>query len=176
MPEVRETYGAILSVDMAATLLPLMTEMLSEESPSYVHDLVEQMAPVEPTAGYVKAFARLVELEQAAAWWHERRSITLAPVAPATAPPLGKGFTTIDGQPTAPGGKLTLCTYANALGLPAASVPVMRSADGLPIGVQVIGPRGRDHLVIAAARKLEEAFGGWIEAEAAPAVREPGHQ
>ena len=50
----------------------------------------------------------------------------------------------------------------------------MRSADGLPIGVQVIGPRGRDHLVIAAARKLEEAFGGWIEPEAAPAVREPG--
>ena len=54
MPEVRETYGAILSVDMAATLLPLMRETLSEDSPPYVHDLVEQMAPVEPTPAYVE--------------------------------------------------------------------------------------------------------------------------
>jgi Asp-tRNA(Asn)/Glu-tRNA(Gln) amidotransferase A subunit family amidase len=47
-------------------------------------------------------------------------------------------------------------------GRPAAAVPVLRTDDGLPIGVQLIGGRGRDLEVIAAARTLERAFGGVI--------------
>ena len=61
-----------------------------------------------------------------------------------------------------PGGKLTLCTLANAVGLPAVAVPADRTDDGLPIGVQLIGGRGRNLEVIAAARALEEACGGFI--------------
>jgi amidase len=61
-----------------------------------------------------------------------------------------------------PGGKLTLCTLANAVGLPAVTVPVVRTDDGLPVGVQLIGGRGRDLEVIAAARRLERACGGFI--------------
>jgi amidase len=60
------------------------------------------------------------------------------------------------------GGKLTLCTLANAVGLPAAAVPVLRTADGLPVGVQVIGGRGRDREVIAAARMIEADSGGFM--------------
>jgi len=46
----------------------------------------------------------------------------------------------------------------NALGLPAAAVPV-GTADGLPQVVQVIGPRYREDLCLDAAAALEEAFG-----------------
>ena len=60
------------------------------------------------------------------------------------------------------GGKLALCTLASAVGLPAAAVPVLRTDDGLPIGVQLIGGRGRDLEVTAAARTLEHAFGGFV--------------
>ena len=49
----------------------------------------------------------------------------------------------------------------NALELPATQVPLGLSADGLPLGVQVIAGRGRDHLAIAVALELERAFGGW---------------
>jgi Asp-tRNA(Asn)/Glu-tRNA(Gln) amidotransferase A subunit family amidase len=172
MAAVRETYGAILGVEIATILLPLMKETLSETSPAYVRELVEQMDGLQPSAAYVEAFARLSDLERDAAWWHERRSITIAPVAPSAAPPLIEGFTTVDGQPTAPGGKLTLCTYANTLGLPAVSVPVARSAEGLPIAVQLIGPRGRDLMVLGVARRLEEALGGWIDPDESPVPRE----
>ncbi|MDT7747584.1 MAG: amidase, partial [Pseudonocardiales bacterium] len=42
------------------------------------------------------------------------------------------------------------------LGLPAAVVPVGRSAEGLPIGVQVVGRPFHDHEVLAVAALLEQ--------------------
>ena len=43
--------------------------------------------------------------------------------------------------------------------LPAASVPFGSNPDGLPIGVQVVGPPFREDLVLAAARVLMEERG-----------------
>jgi hypothetical protein len=62
-----------------------------------------------------------------------------------------------------PGGKLSLCSYANALGLPALAVPVMLSNDLLPVGVQLIARRGEERTLIAIAAQLEEALGGWLD-------------
>lgn len=50
----------------------------------------------------------------------------------------------------------------NLLGLPATSVPMGLNSAGLPLGVQVVGPRDRDHLPIAVALELERVFGGWV--------------
>jgi fatty acid amide hydrolase 2 len=50
----------------------------------------------------------------------------------------------------------------NALGLPATQVPLGLGGKGLPLGIQVVGPRGTDHRTIAVAVALESAFGGWI--------------
>jgi fatty acid amide hydrolase 2 len=41
-------------------------------------------------------------------------------------------------------------------------VPLGLDADGLPLGVQVVGARGSDATTIAVARALEEDFGGWV--------------
>ncbi len=46
-------------------------------------------------------------------------------------------------------------------GQPAVVVPCGRSAEGLPIGVQVAAPIGDDHVALALARVLERAGGGW---------------
>ena len=50
----------------------------------------------------------------------------------------------------------------NPLELPVTQVPLGLSAEGLPLGVQVIAGHGRDHLTIAAALELERALGGWV--------------
>jgi Asp-tRNA(Asn)/Glu-tRNA(Gln) amidotransferase A subunit family amidase len=50
---------------------------------------------------------------------------------------------------------------ATLLAVPAAVVPCGTSAVGLPIGVQVMGRRGRDEDVIETAIRLETAFGRW---------------
>ena len=55
----------------------------------------------------------------------------------------------------------------NMLLFPATVVPLGLSAGGIPLGIQVIGARGQDHLTLAVASELERAFGGWR----APPVR-----
>jgi Asp-tRNA(Asn)/Glu-tRNA(Gln) amidotransferase A subunit family amidase len=49
--------------------------------------------------------------------------------------------------------------WFNLLGGPAAVVPVSRSADGLPIGVQIAGRPYEDELVLAVAAAVESEFG-----------------
>ncbi|XP_045451675.1 fatty-acid amide hydrolase 2-like [Melitaea cinxia] len=51
----------------------------------------------------------------------------------------------------------------NSLGLPATSVPMGLSSDGVPIGIQVIANLDNDRLCLAVAEDLEKEFGGWIE-------------
>ncbi|HBB95740.1 MAG TPA: amidase [Blastocatellia bacterium] len=54
------------------------------------------------------------------------------------------------------------CSYSqtfNVFGLPAAVVPVARTADGLPIGVQVIGRPNSERAVLAAAAIIEQSAG-----------------
>jgi amidase len=46
-------------------------------------------------------------------------------------------------------------------GWPCAVVRCGTSAEGLPIGVQVVAPAWRDDLALALAARLEAALGGW---------------
>ena len=47
----------------------------------------------------------------------------------------------------------------NVFDLPAATVPAGRSAEGLPIGVQIVGRPNEEAMVLAAAAMVEEALG-----------------
>ena len=51
--------------------------------------------------------------------------------------------------------------WFNVLGNPAAVVPVGRSADGLPIGVQIVGRPWEEELVLAIADEVEGECGGF---------------
>jgi Asp-tRNA(Asn)/Glu-tRNA(Gln) amidotransferase A subunit family amidase len=157
--EIRGWYDWLVGVEFVAPLARLVAGR--ERELSRYGRLAVASAPRDavPFEDYLQAWTRLTDAERVVDEWFEQRRLALCPVAPGPAPPLGEGFTEIDGEPVRPGGKLTLCTLANAAGLPAASIPVLATADGLPVGVQVIGGRGRDREVIAAARAIEAARG-----------------
>lgn len=72
-----------------------------------------------------------------------------------------KGAFKIDGQEVEYLKAFSYSMLFNLVGLPAAVVPCGRSAEGLPIGVQVAGRPFEDETVLAAARLLEEALGGY---------------
>ena len=50
----------------------------------------------------------------------------------------------------------------NLMGLPATVIPLGLNRDGLPLGVQAVAGRDRDHVSIAVALELERVFGGWV--------------
>lgn len=51
-----------------------------------------------------------------------------------------------------------LCRMWTLLGTPTIAVPGLHGADGLPIGLQVVGPRGRDGVALGAARAIADRF------------------
>ncbi|CAJ0593527.1 unnamed protein product [Cylicocyclus nassatus] len=52
----------------------------------------------------------------------------------------------------------------NAIAFPAIECPMGLDKNGMPLGVQIIAPPNSDRLLIAAAKDLEEGFGGWVPA------------
>ena len=66
--------------------------------------------------------------------------------------------TTIDGVDVHAGMSVVLSFLASLVNLPAISVPGGLTSGGLPVGLQVIGPRFREDLVLAAAARYESAY------------------
>ena len=59
----------------------------------------------------------------------------------------------------APASQADFTGLANVAGLPALAVPVGRNKDGLPVGVQLVGPAGSELSLIDLARAIEPVLG-----------------
>ena len=67
----------------------------------------------------------------------------------------------IDGKPTRSYFHwLSLAYYVTIVGHPALCLPMGRDARGMPFGLQIIGPRGGDALVLGVALAIEQACAG----------------
>jgi Asp-tRNA(Asn)/Glu-tRNA(Gln) amidotransferase A subunit family amidase len=81
--------------------------------------------------------------EGLAGMFMERYDAILTPAAPGTAP----GSLESTGDPS-------FCTLWTLTGMPAITLPLMHGANGLPIGVQLVGPRDGDARLLRTARWL----------------------
>jgi amidase len=68
---------------------------------------------------------------------------------------------TINGEQVSYGDQFAWVQAVGVAYLPAAVVPAGTAADGLPVGVQVVGPYLRDRTVVAFARLLADLVGGF---------------
>jgi aspartyl-tRNA(Asn)/glutamyl-tRNA(Gln) amidotransferase subunit A len=106
-------------------------------------------------AYYLRALQvrNLIKADFAAAF--AKADVLLSPTCPVPAFKLGEKVS----DPLA----MYLCDVftvpANLAGIPAVSLPVGKNEAGLPLGVQLWGPRGSDHDLLAAAATIEELVG-----------------
>jgi aspartyl-tRNA(Asn)/glutamyl-tRNA(Gln) amidotransferase subunit A len=117
------------------------------------------------TAEYLDATALRVDLGVLMGRFHQTYDLLLTPTLPITAFP--KGADVPPDWPSPDWTSWTPYTYPfNLTQQPAASVPC-GIASGLPVGLQIVGPRHGDALVLRAARAYERAT-GWTALQRPP--------
>jgi aspartyl-tRNA(Asn)/glutamyl-tRNA(Gln) amidotransferase subunit A len=88
----------------------------------------------------------------------EQVDVVVAPTMPLVAPTIGRTFepdARLHAAPRSVANRLTV--PCNLTGMPAISVPCGFDADGLPIGLQIMGPAFADGLVLRVAAAYEAA-------------------
>jgi Asp-tRNA(Asn)/Glu-tRNA(Gln) amidotransferase A subunit family amidase len=116
-------------------------------------------------ADYVAAQAGVVAFRRCCAELFAETDLVLTPTAAALPWPAEQPYPTeIGGRPAGPRDHAVFTGWVNIAGLPAISLPVARSAAGLPIGVQFVAGFGADASLLGFA----EAFAAMHPAPALP--------
>lgn len=144
----------LLGADGGASLMILNHMSGTTENTPLFKGSLEAFKPYATTAeGLLGRLAgRDVYRMQIASFFHRYDAI-LCPVAAFPAPPHGSYPGNVRGFSY---------TFAHNLsGCPGAVVRCGETAEGLPIGVQVVGAPWREDICLAIAAHLEQVFGGW---------------
>jgi Asp-tRNA(Asn)/Glu-tRNA(Gln) amidotransferase A subunit family amidase len=140
--EAWEWHGTIMEAEMAVNLereWELGRDRLSESLRAQLERGREVLA-----VDYQRALARIGPIHESFVELFEQRyDAILTPAAPGSAP---KGLAST-GDPS-------FCTLWTLCGMPAISLPLLQSVDGLPLGVQIVGPRHGDARLLRTARWL----------------------
>jgi amidase len=162
-PDIEDSFLTRWASGQAATLDQLGMLLGREILQGDVEPLTWAMAEIgrERTGGrYLldvavhQAITRMI-----AAWFDSGYDLLLTPTMAEVAPRLGEIDTAEDGMAAfdrcLPSGAYT--ALFNITGQPAVSVPLHRTEDGVPVGVQLVAPFGREDLCLRIAAQLERA-------------------
>jgi Asp-tRNA(Asn)/Glu-tRNA(Gln) amidotransferase A subunit family amidase len=140
--EALEWHRVIMEAEMAANL-GREWDKGADRLSAALRERLERGREVR-ALDYLRARARVAELNESLGELFEQRyDAILTPAAFGTAP-AGLEST---GDPA-------FCTLWTLCGVPALSVPLMQGANGLPLGVQLVGPRHGDGRLLRTARWL----------------------
>ena len=173
--EVREVSLPDLEVATFAALIISNVESLSGVAPERLNHLDPELSPLAravikyrmllPASAAVQSNRLRTQMRRRLAALFDEVDVIAWPTLPAPAPPLESPVVELPaGTLTADQANIRGGALANLTGIPAISVPVGLSPDGLPIGLQLQAAWGRDELLLDAAEALERANGRrWVE-------------
>lgn len=134
-----------------AELSPILREFsgwVAEEKPHSAQTLLDTW--IERDVVRKQVFAQMREFP-----------VLLCPVAAVPAFLHGERSWTIEGQTVKYLDAWSYAEWINLLGMPGVAVPVGKSAEGLPIGVQIAGLPWQEEVVLGVAEELEAQRGEW---------------
>jgi Asp-tRNA(Asn)/Glu-tRNA(Gln) amidotransferase A subunit family amidase len=173
--EVRTVSFPDLDASALAAVLIANGESMGDYGPRRLNELSPELSPVYrgfakyrmlmPAAALAKSARVRTVMRHRVAALFEDVDVLAWPAIPAVAPPLDAPLVELpSGTTTADQANVRGAGLANLTGIPAISVPVGLSGDGLPIGLQLQAAWGRDPLLLDAAEALERANGRrWVE-------------
>ncbi|WP_280641309.1 amidase family protein, partial [Streptomyces afghaniensis] len=105
--------------------------------------------------------------------WHRffadgQYDVLITPAAPTAAIPAGSRSLTVDGVERSFFDQTGWANLTSHVGLPSLVMPIAHGADGLPIGVQLVGPAYSDRTLLVMAEQLALLLGGTAEGVIAP--------
>ena len=130
-------------------------------------DLLDPDIGAQIELGFAVGGVRMAELLRLREHFHasftrffERYDALLCPTSPVEAWPLGSlGPSQIGGMPAGPRGHAAFTPIFNYGSVPAVSLPCGSGRHGLPVGLQIAGPRFADALVLQLAWHAEQVLG-----------------
>jgi amidase len=171
--EVGEAFGCVFTTAVALDMerwSRVLGEELGEADIEPRNWALVEAGRLSTGVSYLAAVERLqAYAREVAAWWAGGFDVLVTPTTPTPAPALGRMPERPTPQETAEMGEF--CAPFNVTGQPAISVPAAWTADGRPVGVQLVGAYGREDLLIALAAQLESER-SW--AECRPSLVERG--
>lgn len=123
--------------------------------------LLEREPPEQSAEDFFEAWLERDRLRARLIEWMKASPIVVAPVGAVAAFEHGARKVEVSGQTLSLFRAFGYSQTFNAYGLPAVSVPAGKTSEGLPLGVQLVGPPRAERLLLAAARAVESALGGW---------------
>jgi amidase len=152
----------IFGADGGAALRELITAIGCERIHPYLERNLERLRARPLSASELDAaVAQLDSVRSAMSTFWSEHDALVCPVCPFPAPPHGEAV-----SDEAWLGFSYTVPY-NVAGWPVVTVRAGESAEGLPIGVQVVAPPWREDVALAVADIVEKEFGGWKP----PAIR-----
>jgi Asp-tRNA(Asn)/Glu-tRNA(Gln) amidotransferase A subunit family amidase len=130
---------------------PIVSQSLGTSASTTFEDRINM------AEGLAKAVVERERLREALLRWTKNTALILAPVAATPAFEHGAKRVEVEGTSIS---VFRACSYAqtfNVFGFPAVVVPVLRSPERLPIGIQVVAAPGNDQLALAAAAIIEQS-------------------
>ncbi|WP_212907691.1 amidase [Streptomyces sp. TS71-3] len=147
--DARAAFGAIQDSEVYA----VHADRVAAQPDLYGSEVLDRLRHAGRTPGwrYVRALADRERIARVVAGLFDRHDLLALPTTPLTAPELDARSAVLDGArvPLRPA-MLALTSPWNLLGLPALSVPA-GTVDGMPVGLQLVCPPGREALLLAVA-------------------------
>jgi Asp-tRNA(Asn)/Glu-tRNA(Gln) amidotransferase A subunit family amidase len=117
--------------------------------------------PLPSLDDYISSWLERDRLRAVLVGWMEETPLIIAPVGAVPAYQHGTHKVTVGDRRMSAFRAFSYSQTFNVFDLPVVVVPAGRSAEGLPIGVQIIGRPFAEETVLAAAAIVEEVLGGW---------------
>lgn len=106
---------------------------------------------------YLNALDTIAAMDQAFERFFDRYDFLVTPTAAAMPWPARDSHPAIiGGQSVGPRGHAVFTPFANAIGLPAISLPCQVGDDAMPVGIQIVAAKDRDWALLAFAREYED--------------------